>query len=239
MSSGRSRSGVEGDVEHLEPVEQILAKIPALHRLLQIAVGGRNHADVGLLRPRAAEPLELALLQDPQKLGLGRRAHLADFVQEQHAAGCQLDLAGLGLLSAGEGAAFVSEQLGFEKLLGQRRAVERDEWSARPRRRAMDESRHDFLARARLPCQEHGRIGRGDLRGFPQHVLPRLGVSDDASVADLRAELVGEQLDARLEALRAGTGFGDLPRRLRELLVRHGQGDMVGNPARDGEIAAR
>ena len=45
-----------------------------------------------------------------------------------YVAGRQLDLPWLGLLRAREGAAFVAEQLGFEQLLGQRRAVQGDEW---------------------------------------------------------------------------------------------------------------
>ena len=43
----------------------------------------------------------------------------------------QLDLARLGLLGAGERAAFVAEQLRLEQLLGKRGAVQRDERAAR------------------------------------------------------------------------------------------------------------
>ena len=49
------------------------------------------------------------------------------------AAGGQLDLAGLGLLGAGERAALVAEELGLEQLLGERRAVQRDERAAASR----------------------------------------------------------------------------------------------------------
>ena len=79
--------------------------------------------------PRPAEPLELALLQHAQELRLRREAHLADLVEEQHAAGRQLDLARLGLLRARERAALVAEQLRLEQLLRQRGAVQRDERS--------------------------------------------------------------------------------------------------------------
>ena len=120
----------QADVEHLQPVEQILAKITALDRLPQIAVGRGNDPDVGLQQPRPAEPLKLPLLQDAQELRLRRRAHLADFVEKQHAAGGELDLSRLGLLRAGERAPLVAEQLGLEQLLRQRGAVQRDEWTA-------------------------------------------------------------------------------------------------------------
>ena len=123
------------DVEDLQPVEQILAKVAALDRLPQVAVGRRDHPDVRLQHAGAAEALELALLQHAQELGLRRQAHLADLVEEQHAAGGQLDLARLGLLRAREGAALVAEELGLEQLLGERRAVQGDKRAAACARR--------------------------------------------------------------------------------------------------------
>ena len=44
---------------------------------------------------RAAEPHELALFEHAQQLGLDGRRHLADFVEEEHAAVGLLDAAGL------------------------------------------------------------------------------------------------------------------------------------------------
>ena len=155
----------------------------------EIAVGGGDHADVGLQRARAAEALELALLQHAQELRLHGRAHLADLVEEQDAAGGQLDLPGLGLVRAGEGAALVAEQLRLEQLLGQRRAVERDERAAGSRRRAVDEPGDHLLAGAGFARQQHGRLGRGDLRRGLEHRLPGGRRSDHAAVPDCVAEL--------------------------------------------------
>ena len=72
------------DLEHAEPVVEVLAELAALHRRVQVAVGGGDHADVGRDHARAAEPHELALLEHAQQLGLHRRRHLADLVEEQH-----------------------------------------------------------------------------------------------------------------------------------------------------------
>jgi hypothetical protein len=55
--------------------------------------------------------LELALLQHAQQLGLRRRAHLADLVQEQHATRGHLDQTRLGRKRAGKRTPLVSEQL--------------------------------------------------------------------------------------------------------------------------------
>src|SRR6266850_2090833 len=62
------------DVEHLQPVEQILAERSAVDRLTEVAVAGRDDAHVGLLGARAAQALKLALLQEPQELRLRRDA---------------------------------------------------------------------------------------------------------------------------------------------------------------------
>ena len=94
---------------------------------MQVAVGGGDDADVGVQHARAAEAHELALLEHAQQLGLHRRRHLADLVEEQHAAVGLLDAARLGGDRAGERAALVAEQLRLEQLVGQRRAVDGDE----------------------------------------------------------------------------------------------------------------
>ena len=81
------------DVEDAEAVEQVLAKVAALDGFPQVAVGRGDHPDVRLQEARPAEPLELALLQHAQELRLRGQAHLADLVEEQHAARRQLHLA--------------------------------------------------------------------------------------------------------------------------------------------------
>src|SRR6185295_10109133 len=187
------------DRKYVQPVVEILAELAAAHRQLEIAVRRGDDARVGAQDARAAEALEFALLQHAQELRLHRRAHLADFIEEQHPAAGLLQLTRLALRRAGERAALVAEQLRLEEILRQRRAVERDERSVAPRRRAMEKARDDFLARARLAEQQHGRLGRRDLRGLRQHLVPRRRLADDAAVAGPFVELVAERADARLE----------------------------------------
>src|SRR4029453_4401711 len=98
----------ELDIEDLQPIKEVLAKIAALERLFQIAIGRRNHTHVCLQRACRAESLELAPLQDTQELGLWGCAHLGDFVEKKHAARRQLDLPGLGLLRTSEGATLIA-----------------------------------------------------------------------------------------------------------------------------------
>ena len=85
------------------------------------------HADVDVDRAVAAEPRELAVLQDVQQLGLQRRRHLADLVEHDRAVLRELELADARSAGAGEGAALVAEQLALEQVGRQRRAVDLDE----------------------------------------------------------------------------------------------------------------
>src|SRR5262249_9653926 len=60
----------DGDIEHLETIVQVFAKVPPLHRLAEIAVRGGYDPNVGAQRTGAAEALELALLQHAQEFRL-------------------------------------------------------------------------------------------------------------------------------------------------------------------------
>ena len=51
------------------------------------------------MRSRAAEPLQLARFDHAQQLGLCGGAHLANLVEQQRAAGGELDLSRLGSAS--------------------------------------------------------------------------------------------------------------------------------------------
>ena len=73
----------------------------------------------------AAEPLEAALLEHAQQLGLRDQRHVADLVEKQRAVVGQLEAAGLAIVRAGERAFFVAEDFRFEQRVGQRRAVDR------------------------------------------------------------------------------------------------------------------
>src|SRR5262249_10650174 len=141
------------------------------------------------------------------------RAHLADFVEEQRSPGRLLELTRLALRRAGERAALVSEQLRFEQLFGERRAVEGDERAFAPRRRAVHEARSDFLPCPRFAQQQDRRVRRRYLRCLCEHAPPRRRVAEDASITGAGIELFGERTDARLELGRARvSGVGPLRR---------------------------
>ena len=57
----------------------------------------------------AADPFELAFLQDAQELGLQLQRQIADLVEKHCAAMSELELALLQLMGAGEGAFLMAE----------------------------------------------------------------------------------------------------------------------------------
>src|SRR5262249_48591686 len=136
----------ELNVEDLQSVVEILAEVPPVDGLPQVAIRRGNDSDVRLQYANASEPLELPLLEHAKELRLRRGAHLAALVEKQNAAGGQFDLSRLGLLGSGKSATLVSEQLGLQQLLRQRGAVDRDERSTLPGRAAMDETRNHLFA---------------------------------------------------------------------------------------------
>ncbi len=79
-----------------------------------------------------ANRLNLTVLQHPQHLGLGLEAHVADLVEEDRAAVGLHELADLAPVGAGERALLVTEELGLDQLLGDRRRVDPDELADGP-----------------------------------------------------------------------------------------------------------
>ena len=159
----------------------------------EVAVGGGDHAHVHLDRVRVADALELALLQHAQQLHLQRRAHRADFVEEQRALVRLLEASLPVADGAGERAAHVAEQLGLEQRLGNRAAVQRDEPMHAPRAVVVNRARHDFLAGAGLAGDQNRAVGRRD--GLEQLEEPRHrpALADDAfepvALFELRAQI--------------------------------------------------
>ena len=115
------------DREHVQAIVEILAEIAGGDGLFEVLVGGGDEPHVRRDRLGAAQPLELALLQDPQQLHLRGEVELADFVEKERAAFRQFEASLLRRVGAGERAFFVAEQLRLDQILRQRRAAHLDE----------------------------------------------------------------------------------------------------------------
>ena len=108
----------------VETIIEIFAKQALVDQDLEILVGGGNNADIGLDRGAATHRRVLALLQHAQQPGLGVHRHVADLVEEQGSTLGLLEASGGLVLGAGESTLFVTEQLGFDQVAGNRSHVD-------------------------------------------------------------------------------------------------------------------
>ena len=178
------------DREHVEAIVQVFAERPRRDSLLHIFVGGGEETDVHFDGFRAAEALELALLQHAEQLHLRREGQIADLIEKERAAFGQLEAPLLSRVGAREGALLIPEELRLDEAVGQRRATHFDERFLRPQRVVVDRMRDELLARARFSADEHGRIGRRDLRDLLVHLPHRSARPDDVGEIVPIAELL-------------------------------------------------
>ena len=99
----------------------------------------------------------------------------------------------------------------------------------------MDEACDDFLAGARLASNQHGRVGRGDLRRLAQHVTPFDGLADDPQVGG-RLQTVDASLHAGVDPLRAI--LVHLRRDLGDLAATDSEAEVVRDPASERHVRA-
>ncbi len=200
--------------------QKVGAKRAVAHRLLQVAVGGGDDADVRLLLAHAAEAPHRPVFEQLQQLDLHPRVDVADLVEEQRAAGGRLDQAELALLRVGERAALVAEELRLEQIARDRRAVELDERRVPAPAVEVQRARDQLLAGSGLAGDQHRgqlgivefRLGREQLadrglqrqhrfRGADQLVEPALGGDLPAVVGELLVALLvaDELVEAQLQ----------------------------------------
>src|SRR5213078_2546122 len=108
-------------------------------------------------------------LQRAEDLRLQRERQVANLVEKQRAAMRHLELARLAGNRARERALLMTEELRLEERLGNRRAVDGDEWGLGPRAQRVERPREQLLAGAAFPFDQHRRVGGGGAlqRGRP------------------------------------------------------------------------
>jgi hypothetical protein len=111
------------DGEDGEAVVEVLPEAAGLDITSEIAIGGGNHAHVNLARPDVPHPLEAPILQHTQELPLEPEGDLAHLVEEERAAGGQLESADAIAQRASERALDVTEKLALEEVGGNGSAV--------------------------------------------------------------------------------------------------------------------
>ena len=87
----------------------------------QVAIGGREQAEVDFVPDVLAEPADDAVLEHAQQLDLRLERRVVDLVEKDRAARGGHQLAVVALHGAGERAARVAEQLGLHQLVRESR----------------------------------------------------------------------------------------------------------------------
>ena len=181
--------GGDRDFDHGEAVVEVLAKELVGDRLAQVAVRRGDDADVDLACLEGADALDLLVLQGAQELGLSGDGHVADLVEEERAFAGGFEEAGLVAVGAGEGAADVAEELGFEERLNHGRAVE-DNVLAFDAAAGMEGAGDEVFAGAGCALDERGAIVRGDAADAGEHLGHARAGADDALEFGFGAELL-------------------------------------------------
>src|SRR5450631_1424671 len=178
------------DGENVEPVEQVFPESAVLDLFLQVPVGGRDDPYVGLNGAGTAQPLKLAVLDDPEQFGLQLQRHLADFVEEYGAAVGQLEAPDLPGIRPGEGTLFPPEELAFHQGRRQSRAVDRYQWPVSAGTAAVDGACDDSLAGAGLAQEMNCRIHGSDLLDLGKYMREDIALADDLAEVVLSGNLL-------------------------------------------------
>ena len=221
------------DLDHVDAEVEVLAERAGGHGALEIAVGGGDDADVDVHLGQPAQPRELAVLQHLQQLGLQRRAHLADLVEEDRAVVRRLELAGLGVDRAGERAPLEAEQLRFEEVRRQRGTVDLHEGLVAPHRVPAQAARHQLLAGAGLAAHQDGDVRIGDpldQRPHDGHLLAR---AEEQRVDGRRPAVAGAAAAGRCFSAAARAASSSRPSNGRAIKVADGAlCSRIGNSCR-------
>ncbi len=211
------------DLDHVQPVEQILPKAPVLHGGLEILVGGRDKPDVHLDGLGTADTLEDPLLQDPQELDLNVRGEFADFVQKERSSVRQFEPALFLGHGPGKRAFFVTKEFAFQGSGIQGHAVHRNERGILPPGGEMDGSGNEFLAGAGFAGEQHGGAAGGNPVHHSQYLMHGSAPADDLVQAVAFFQVLAQETVALL-------GLGKLVRlvdRKHEFVVGKGLGNIV------------
>ncbi len=141
-------------LDHVQPVVQILPEGLGSDGIDQIAIGCGDDADVDpRFRPVGSDALNLTGLEESEEKPLHSRRGFADLVHEHRSAVRLFEDTGAIAKRAGETSSYVTEELGLEQRLGQRGAVHRDERILSPLAAGMNQPRDDLLANAAFSGQ--------------------------------------------------------------------------------------
>src|SRR5712691_2054054 len=136
----------DSKVDHVQPVIQVFPEAVLFNGTLEVSVRGGDDTDVDLDLAGASDAAKLLALDRPQQLRLTAQPDLAHLVEKQRPAVSDLEHARLAFIRASERTALVPEELILENLIGEGRAVDRDEFLTPTSTDAVDVAGDHLLA---------------------------------------------------------------------------------------------
>src|SRR6202030_2504455 len=156
----RNRSG-----KNMEAEVEVFTESACCNGFREIGVGEGHEARVHAKRVCAAEPLEGALFDHAQELGLHAWSECGDFVKDDRAALRHFQAALLASDGTGEGAALVAEKFGLDEFGRKAGAINFQKRRVATRSVLVNPARELILSSATLPGDEQGGGRLGELGG--------------------------------------------------------------------------
>ena len=171
------------DGEHIEAEIEVLPEGALGHHVGEMFVGRGDHADVDGHRGVRADPLDGALGEGAEELDLSGGVNFANFVEKESSAVGLFESANAALSGSGERAFLVAEELAFEELGREGRAVDGDEFLSRTSGKIVEDVSNHFLTGSRFSFDEHGGPGLRDLFDDTRDLGHGRGAADKATEA--------------------------------------------------------
>src|SRR6266702_5960174 len=143
------------DGQDVEPEQEVPPKMAVPYQFPKIRVARRYDPYVGVAHHRAAHGTIFEILEETQQRDLRLRGQHFDLVQEQGSSFCFRDQASPGIASVGERSPSMAEQLALHQAIGQRAAVDVDEWKIPARAQVVDGARDQLLAGPGLSMKQN------------------------------------------------------------------------------------
>ena len=173
-SASRSRSAGRRIGQHREAPVEVLAEAAALHRGLQVPVGRRHHPHVQRHGPAAADPVAAPSARSPAAARPAPACESSPTSSRKIVPPAARSKLPARLTASVYAPRSRAEQLGLGEAVGDGAAVDRDEGTGGPVRRAVQRARHELLARAALAEHHHRGVrgARSAARGASRRAWP-------------------------------------------------------------------
>src|SRR5208283_2616701 len=146
---------------HIKPEVEVLSEIPLPYFFGNVFICGGYKPHVDLYVLAAAYALKNLRFNHPEHLRLGLEGHIADFIEEQCALVCKLELSAFPVSRAGERAFFVTEQFAFNKFLRHCCTVDLYKGSTYPGTLLVQQAGHKLFAGTAFSQYEHPAVALG------------------------------------------------------------------------------